>query len=82
LRLALSCLFAANAGLAAYRVANVFDCFSNFSPGFAEAFLYFATSMIRSALSFEFLVVEGSANTFFHVAFCLIQFSINFISIR
>jgi hypothetical protein len=74
--------FFSNPGLAAYRVANVFDRFADFSPRFAEAFLDFAACMICAAFSLEFLVVDGSANTFFYIAFYLIQFSINFVSIR
>jgi hypothetical protein len=69
-------------GLATYLVANVFDCFSNFPAGFAEAFFYFATGMFCLTLSLEIVVVEGPANTFFGFAFSLIPFSFQFVSIR
>jgi hypothetical protein len=70
------------AALAAYGVANVFDCFTNFPAGFAEAFFYIATSVFGSTLSLEFIVVDGSADSFLSFAFCLIEFSLYFVSIR
>jgi hypothetical protein len=63
-------------GLAAYRVADVFDCFTNFPAGFAEAFFYIATSVFGSTLSLEFIVVDGSTDSFLSFPFCLIQFSL------
>jgi hypothetical protein len=76
------CLLLAFVGLAAYRVANVFDCFSNLPAGFAVAFFYLASGMIRAALSLEFVVIENSTNRLFRFSFCLIQFSFNLIFIR
>jgi hypothetical protein len=69
-------------GLAAYRVANVFDCFADFPACFAEAFLYVATSVFTSTLSLELIVVDCSTDSFLSFAFCLIQFSLYFVSIR
>jgi len=68
--------------LTTYRVANVFDCFSNFPSGFAEAFFYLTTCIICLALGGEIVVVESLANSLFRLAFGLIPFSFNFIPIR
>jgi hypothetical protein len=68
--------------LTTYRVANVFDCFSHFPSGFAEAFLNFASCMICATLSLEFIVVNGATDSFFSFAFRLIPFAFNFVSIR
>jgi len=62
-----------------YRVANVFDCFSNFAARLAEAFFNFASGMFGAAFGFEFIVVENSADSLFSLSFCLIPFSFNFI---
>jgi hypothetical protein len=67
--------------LTTYRVADVFDCFTNFPSGFAEAFFYFTTCVINPALRLEFLVVESSAESFFSSAFNLIPFAFNFIPV-
>ena len=67
--------------LAAYRVANVLDCFPNFSSRFADAFFYFAPCLIGATLSGEFIVIECPADTFLHIALSLIPFSFNFISV-
>jgi len=66
---------------AAYRVANVFDCFSNFPATLAEAFLNIAAGIICSTLGLEFIVVDRPAKTFFGSAFYLIEFSFYLISI-
>jgi hypothetical protein len=66
----------------AYSVADVFDCFTNFPSGFAEAFFYFTAGVVGATFSFEFLVVDGPADCFFSFAFSLIQFSFYFVSIR
>jgi hypothetical protein len=68
--------------LAAYRVANVLDCFSNFPSGFAEAFFNFAPCMFCLTLGGEIVVVDSSADAFFCFTFDLIPFSFNFIPIR
>ena len=68
--------------LATYLVANIFDCFSNFPSGFAEALFNFATGMFSLTLGFEIVVVDSSANAFFCFTFYLIPFSFNFVSIR
>jgi hypothetical protein len=68
--------------LTTYRVANIFDCFSNVPSDFAEAFLNFASSVFCATLSLEFVVVDGASNSFFRFAFYLIEFAFNFVSIR
>jgi len=68
--------------LATYRVANVFDCFSNFPSGLAEAFLNVASGVLSPTLGFEIAIVESPSNTFLGFAFNLIEFSFNFVSIR
>jgi len=65
--------------LAFYRIANVFDCFTDFPSGFADAFFYFAACVVGATLSLEFLVVERPAEAFFSSAFNLIPFAFNFI---
>jgi hypothetical protein len=67
--------------LATDRVANVFDCITNFSPGFAEAFFNFTACVVGSTLSLEVVVIESSAESFFCFAFGLIPFSFNFIPV-
>jgi hypothetical protein len=56
-------------------VANVFDCFANFSAGLAEAFLDIPACVIGSTFCLELIVVDGSADRFFRFSFSLIQFS-------
>src|SRR6185503_10964562 len=67
--------------LALYRVANVFDCFSNFPSGLAEAFLNIAFGIVGSTLGFEIAIVESPADTFFCFALHLIEFAFNFIPV-
>jgi hypothetical protein len=62
--------------LVAYVVADIFDCFTNFPTGFAKAFFYIATGVFGSTLSLEFIIVDGSADSLFSFAYCLIQFSL------
>jgi len=67
--------------LTTYRVADVFDCFTNFSSAFAEAFFYVTACVVGSTLSLEFFVIESSAKSFLSFAFCLIPFAFNFIPV-
>jgi hypothetical protein len=67
--------------LATYRVAGVFDCFTNFSSGLAEAFFYFTACIVGATLIGEFIVIESPANGFLGFAFRLIPFSFNFIPV-
>jgi hypothetical protein len=67
--------------LATYRVANVFDCFSNFPSGLAEAFFYFAARIVGATFVGEFIVIDSLADSFLGFAFSLIPFSFNFIPV-
>jgi hypothetical protein len=68
--------------LAAYSVADVFDCFADFPAGFAEAFFHVAGCVISTALSFEVAVIENFPSSFFDFTFGLIPFAFHFVSIR
>jgi hypothetical protein len=68
--------------LTTYGVANVFNRFSDFPAGLAEAFFDLPASMICAALGFEFIIVDGSANAFLCFTLHLIPFSLNFVIIR
>jgi len=74
--------FVPNCSLTTYRVANIFDCFSNFPSGFAKTFLYLTARIICAALGGEIVVVESVANSLFGSAFSLIPFSFQLIVIR
>jgi hypothetical protein len=68
--------------LTLYRVANVFDCFSDVPFHLAETFLNFASGMFGVTLSLELIVVNGATDSFLCFAFYLIPFAFNFVSIR
>ena len=74
--------FVPNSRLTTYRVANVFNCFSDLPAGFPEAFLYLTARIIYPALGFEIFIVDSSADSLFGLAFGLIPFSFKFVSIR
>jgi len=67
--------------LATDRVANVFDCFSNFSSSLAEAFLNISSGIFSSTFGLEIAIVESPADTFFCFALHLIEFAFNFIPV-
>jgi len=63
------------------RVAEIFNGFTDFSSGLAEAFFDVATGTVRSTFGFEIGVVSRPADNFFRLAFSLIEFAFDFVSI-
>jgi hypothetical protein len=62
-------------------IADVFDGFSDFAPGRAEAFPNVAASAVCLSLSLHLAVVYGATDVLFDSALRLIEFSFHLILI-
>jgi len=62
-------------------VADILDCFTDFTSGFSEAFFNIAAGLIRVAFGFEIAIVDRSADYFLCLSFSLIEFAFDFVPI-
>jgi hypothetical protein len=63
------------------RVADVFDCFADFASRFSEALTGVAARAFSIAFGLQITIVDRPADYFFSLAFSLIEFAFDFVSI-
>jgi hypothetical protein len=64
------------------RVADILDCFTDFASRFAEAFFNVAARAVGVAFGLEIPIVDRSADYFLGLAFSLIEFAFELVSVR
>jgi hypothetical protein len=63
------------------RVADILDCFTDFAARFPETFLDIAARLVGVAFGLEVTIIDRSADYFLSLAFSLIEFAFDFVSI-
>jgi hypothetical protein len=64
------------------RIADILDGFTNFASRFSEAFFNVAARLVGVAFGLEVTIIDRPADYFLGLAFSLIEFAFDFVSIR